>query len=132
MAFRVPTPNVSVVDLTVRLEKPAKYEDGLGTVRQPFGPVRTRFPSRPPCEEIVAAIKDAANGPMKGVLDWTDEVGTADVTEHASPHAPECSGSRVHGLRDLQGFLCLRRGCYPAWTLGHVGPRACAVWKAHA
>ena len=27
MAFRVPTPNVSVVDLTVRLEKPAKYED---------------------------------------------------------------------------------------------------------
>jgi len=49
MAFRVPTPDVSVVDLTCRLEKGAKYE------------------------EIVAAIKEAAAGPMKGVLDWTDE-----------------------------------------------------------
>lgn len=27
MSFRVPTPNVSVVDLTVRLEKPASYEN---------------------------------------------------------------------------------------------------------
>merc|ERR1712211_3517 len=49
MAFRVPTPDVSVVDLTCRLEKPAKYD------------------------EIVAAIKEAAAGPMAGVLDWTDE-----------------------------------------------------------
>merc|ERR1712113_1165586 len=49
MAFRVPTPDVSVVDLTVRLEKPAKYD------------------------EIVAAVKEAAAGDMKGVLDWTDE-----------------------------------------------------------
>merc|ERR1712039_563391 len=49
VAFRVPTPDVSVVDLTCRLEKPAKYD------------------------EIVAAIKDAAAGDMKGVLDWTDE-----------------------------------------------------------
>merc|ERR1712134_229754 len=49
MAFRVPTPDVSVVDLTVRLEKGAKYDD------------------------IVAAVKEAAAGDMKGVLDWTDE-----------------------------------------------------------
>jgi len=49
MAFRVPTPDVSVVDLTVALEKPAKYD------------------------EIVAAVKEAAAGDMKGVLDWTDE-----------------------------------------------------------
>jgi len=27
MDFRVPTPNVSIVDLTVRLEKPASYDD---------------------------------------------------------------------------------------------------------
>merc|ERR1712060_934919 len=58
MAFRVPTPDVSVVDLTCRLEKPAKYE------------------------EIVAAVKEAAAGPMKGVLSWTDEevVSTDFVT----------------------------------------------------
>merc|ERR1719254_153159 len=62
MAFRVPTPDVSVVDLTCRLEKPAKYAD------------------------IVAAVKEAAAGPMKGVLDWTDEevVSTDFVTCKAS------------------------------------------------
>merc|ERR1712025_527737 len=49
MAFRVPTPDVSVVDLTVRLQNPAKYE------------------------EIVAAVKEAAASDMKGVLDWTDQ-----------------------------------------------------------
>jgi len=49
MAFRVPTPDVSVVDLTVRIEKPAEYS------------------------EIVAAIKEAAAGEMEGILDWTDE-----------------------------------------------------------
>merc|ERR1712086_1088102 len=57
MAFRVPTPDVSVVDLTCRLEKGAKYDD------------------------IVAAIKEAAAGDMKGVLDWTDEeVVSTDFT----------------------------------------------------
>lgn len=55
MAFRVPTPDVSVVDLTVRLEKPATYK------------------------EIVDAVKEAAAGPMAGVLDWTeDEVVSTD------------------------------------------------------
>jgi len=49
MAFRVPTPDVSVVDLTCRIEKGASYAD------------------------IVAAIKEAAAGDMKGILDWTDE-----------------------------------------------------------
>merc|ERR1711992_216345 len=49
MAFRVPTPDVSVVDLTCRIEKGAKYED------------------------IVKAIKEAADGEMKGVLAYTDE-----------------------------------------------------------
>jgi len=55
MAFRVPTPDVSVVDLTVRLEKPAKMD------------------------AIVAAVKEAAAGEMKGVLGWTeDEVVSND------------------------------------------------------
>eukprot|EP00401_Gymnodinium_catenatum_P076614 CAMPEP_0117495626 /NCGR_PEP_ID=MMETSP0784-20121206/20234_1 /TAXON_ID=39447 /ORGANISM="" /LENGTH=334 /DNA_ID=CAMNT_0005290563 /DNA_START=84 /DNA_END=1088 /DNA_ORIENTATION=- len=49
MAFRVPTADVSVVDLTVRLEKPATYDD------------------------IVAAVKAEADNEMKGVLDYTDE-----------------------------------------------------------
>ena len=54
MAFRVPTPNVSVVDLTVNLEKPATYE------------------------QIKQAIKDAAegktfNGELKGVLGYTED-----------------------------------------------------------
>merc|ERR1719326_2183012 len=55
MAFRVPTPDVSVVDLTCRLEKPAKMDD------------------------IVNAIKTASAGPMKGILGWTeDEVVSND------------------------------------------------------
>jgi glyceraldehyde 3-phosphate dehydrogenase len=49
MSFRVPTINVSVVDLTVRLEKGASYET------------------------ICAAIKAASEGPMNGYLGYTDE-----------------------------------------------------------
>ena len=49
MAFRVPTPNVSVVDLTVRLEKRGSYE------------------------EIKAAIKAASQGPMHGILGYTED-----------------------------------------------------------
>ena len=49
MAFRVPTADVSVVDLTVRTEKPATYED------------------------IKQAMKDAANNELKGVLAYTEE-----------------------------------------------------------
>jgi enolase len=55
MAFRVPTPDVSVVDLTCRIAKPAKMSD------------------------IVAKIKAAADGPMKGVLGYTNkEVVSSD------------------------------------------------------
>lgn len=49
MSFRVPTVNVSVVDLTVNLAKPAKYE------------------------EIKAAMKKASEGELKGILGYTDE-----------------------------------------------------------
>jgi len=49
MAFRVPTLNVSVVDLTVRLAKGTTYE------------------------EICAAMKKASEGELKGILGYTDE-----------------------------------------------------------
>ena len=49
MSFRVPTLDVSVVDLTCRLEKGASYE------------------------EIVEKIKEACNGELKGIMSWTDE-----------------------------------------------------------
>ena len=49
MAFRVPTSDVSVVDLTVELNKEATYE------------------------QICAAMKAAADGPMKGVMKYTED-----------------------------------------------------------
>jgi glyceraldehyde 3-phosphate dehydrogenase len=49
MAFRVPTPDVSVVDLTVRIEKASSMDD------------------------IVAVIKAEADGPMKGILGYVDD-----------------------------------------------------------
>ncbi|XP_019881510.1 glyceraldehyde-3-phosphate dehydrogenase 2 [Aethina tumida] len=49
MAFRVPTPDVSVVDLTCRLGKPATYD------------------------EIKQKVKEAAEGPLKGILGYTED-----------------------------------------------------------
>jgi len=49
MAFRVPTSDVSVIDLTVELENEASYED------------------------ICAAMKEASEGAMKGVLAYTED-----------------------------------------------------------
>merc|ERR1711955_60036 len=54
MAFRVPTPDVSVVDLTCRLEKGASYED------------------------ICKCIKTASEGSLKGILGYTDDVVSTD------------------------------------------------------
>jgi glyceraldehyde 3-phosphate dehydrogenase len=55
MAFRVPTPDVSVVDLTANLETPTTYE------------------------AIKAAMRAASEGPMRGILGYTeDEVVSTD------------------------------------------------------
>jgi glyceraldehyde 3-phosphate dehydrogenase len=49
MSFRVPTADVSVVDLTVRLEKATSYD------------------------EICATIKAASEGELKGILGYTED-----------------------------------------------------------
>src|SRR5690554_3041290 len=49
MSFRVPTPNVSVVDLTVRLKNPATYE------------------------EICAKMKESADGELQGIVGYTED-----------------------------------------------------------
>ena len=61
-SLRVPTPNVSVVDLTVMTEKPASVES------------------------VNAALKAAADGPMKGILAYTtDELVSVDF--RGNPHS---------------------------------------------
>ncbi|OCL12627.1 glyceraldehyde-3-phosphate dehydrogenase [Glonium stellatum] len=56
MSMRVPTANVSVVDLTARIEKPATYD------------------------EIKAAIKEASEGNLKGILGYTeDDIVSTDM-----------------------------------------------------
>jgi glyceraldehyde-3-phosphate dehydrogenase/erythrose-4-phosphate dehydrogenase len=59
LSFRVPCNDVSVVDLVVRTEKEAPYD------------------------QIKQAIKDAANGPLKGIIEYTEEsVVSTDFLGH--------------------------------------------------
>jgi glyceraldehyde 3-phosphate dehydrogenase len=59
LSFRVPTLDVSVVDLVVRLDKSASYD------------------------EIKATVKEAADGPLKGILEYTeDSVVSTDFIGH--------------------------------------------------
>src|SRR5205823_12008137 len=54
MSFRVPVPDVSVVDLTVKLTNSASYED------------------------IKAAMKEASEGELKGILGYTEDEVVSD------------------------------------------------------
>ena len=75
MAFRVPTPDVSVVDLTVRLEKPAPYK------------------------AICAVMKAAAEGELKGILGYTeDEVVSTDFV--SDPRTSIIDAGAGIGLND--------------------------------
>jgi glyceraldehyde 3-phosphate dehydrogenase len=75
MAFRVPTPDVSVVDLTCKLEKEATMDD------------------------IVAAIKEASETTMKGVLSMTsDEVVSTDFI-----------GSKFSSIFDVKAGIALNK-----------------------
>merc|ERR1711924_353771 len=75
MAFRVPTPDVSVLDLTCKIEKEASYD------------------------EIVAAIKEASETTMKGVLSWTDdEVVSTDFI-----------GNKFSSIFDIKAGIALNK-----------------------
>jgi glyceraldehyde 3-phosphate dehydrogenase len=78
-AMRVPTPNVSVVDLTVFTEKPATVQT------------------------VNAALKAAADGPMKGVLQYSDEE-LVSVDFRGNPHSSilDAGYTRVVGNNCVQ------------------------------
>ena len=81
MAFRVPTPDVSVVDLTARLEKPATMD------------------------AIKEAVKKAAAGKMKGILEYTeDQVVSTDFvgdTHSSIFDADACISLNPHFVKVL-------------------------------
>ncbi|MCW5982643.1 MAG: type I glyceraldehyde-3-phosphate dehydrogenase [Bryobacteraceae bacterium] len=73
-AVRVPTPNVSVVDLVVELEKPASAADVNG------------------------ALKEAAEGPLKGILAYTeDPVVSSDMMRNPNSSIVDGSLTKVMG-----------------------------------
>jgi glyceraldehyde 3-phosphate dehydrogenase len=78
VAIRVPTPNVSLVDVTVELGKPAKAED------------------------VNAALKAAAAGPMKGVLMVSDEE-LVSIDFRGNPHSSIVDGPLT---KVVDGSLC--------------------------
>lgn len=75
MAFRVPTPTVSVVDLTVKTAKPTSYK------------------------EICEKMKAAADGPLKGILEYTDEEVVSTDFIHSTASSIFDAGSGI-GLND--------------------------------
>ena len=78
VAIRVPTPNVSVVDLKFRTTKPASVE------------------------AINAAIREAADGPLKGVLGYTDQPNVSMDFNHD----PRSSIFHLDQTKAMKGGLC--------------------------
>jgi glyceraldehyde 3-phosphate dehydrogenase len=75
MAFRVPTPTVSAVDLTVKTEKSTSYE------------------------EICSKMKEASEGSLKGILEYTDEEVVSTDFIHCAASSIFDAGSGM-GLND--------------------------------
>ena len=80
IALRVPTPNVSVVDLNVMLDKKAT------------------------AEEVNAAFKAAADGPLKGILEYVT-APLVSIDFRGNPHSAilDAPYTKVHGRRLRQG-----------------------------
>ena len=91
MAFRVPTANVSVVDLTVKLQKETNYE------------------------EIIEKMKEYSEGSMKGVLGVTDEalVSSDFNTTSMSSFIDTKAGIMLNStfVKGLLQYYCEKRNC---------------------
>jgi glyceraldehyde-3-phosphate dehydrogenase/erythrose-4-phosphate dehydrogenase len=92
MAVRVPTPDVSLVDLTIRTAKPASGE------------------------AIKAALKKAAEGPLKGILGYTE--------------APVVSQDFVHDPRSsiVDGAACIALNDNFHKVISWYDSKYCARW----
>ncbi|GMT96111.1 type I glyceraldehyde-3-phosphate dehydrogenase [Corallococcus caeni] len=75
LSVRVPTPNVSLVDLTVNTSKKVT------------------------AEEVIAAMKAAANGPLKGVLEFSD-AQTVSVDYNGNPHSAIFDATNCYVMGD--------------------------------
>jgi glyceraldehyde 3-phosphate dehydrogenase len=96
MAFRVPVPTVSVVDFTAHLERAASVE------------------------QVNAAMKAAADGPMQGILAYTEEE-LVSTDMRGNPHSSVFSAVDTLALeRGERG--CMARGGRPGITLGLGAP----------
>ena len=81
IAIRVPTPDVSLVDLTIRTAKPVSVESAN------------------------QALKDAANGPMKGVLEYSDtELVSIDFLHNPHSSIVDAPLTKTLGDRMLKVF----------------------------
>ena len=81
IAIRVPTPDVSLVDLTVRTSKPVTVES------------------------VNAALKAAANGPMNGILQYSDqELVSADFLHNPHSSIADAPLTKILGDRMVKVF----------------------------
>jgi len=80
LALRVPVPNVSIADLTVKLKRPATVE------------------------EVNRAFKEAAEGPLRGILDYTEEPLVSSDFIH-DPHSAIVDGLSTMAIGDLVKVL---------------------------